>query len=110
MLGSLTLLWCGGILVYSWARENVPNNSLFPEFDFAAKVAHHKDDGMGGCVLLNDLGNGSTSDIKKRVKEKSFFVRDISNLENGSTGDLVRRVRITEMDSGERLTPGKHYV
>lgn len=92
--------WSAAVLVYCYKVGLGPNNSLFPEVDFAAKVVKQNN---GVQELLGGLGNATTSEVKKRIRGKFVYVGD-----SASEGE-PRVVIATESRLG-RLTSGRLYL
>src|SRR5438270_7793492 len=64
------------LLVYCYKVGFGPNNSLFPEMDFATKVAKQMN---GAPEFLRGLGNATTSVVKKRIRGKSVYVGGLAS-------------------------------
>jgi hypothetical protein len=77
VLGTSTLLWCGGILLYCWfAGTLTPNVSQYPELDLASKCTSTPCEiERGGMeTVLDGLGNSNSGGFEKRIKGKKLFV------------------------------------
>ena len=75
LLSVVTLIWCGVLLIYCWMAGPGPNLSLFPEFDFAAKVIS---DSLGGFrCLLSGQGNTTSAGIKRSINGQSMFIGSV---------------------------------
>jgi hypothetical protein len=80
VLGCVTVVWCGVLLIYCGLSGVGPNLSLFPEFDFATKV----DISEGMPDLLAGMGNATSAEIKERIKGEKLYSGCI-NIDNGLT-------------------------
>lgn len=73
ILGCITVIWCGILLVYCGLTGVGPDLSLFPEVDFATKV--HVSEGMP--KLLAGMKSGTSSEIKERIKGEIVYVGSV---------------------------------
>jgi hypothetical protein len=98
-LGIGTVCWSGAILIYCSIIGTAPNSSLFPEFDFAAKVNAGR---LGGFpALLEGMGNTTSSEVKKRIKGQSVFVGSLSSNEGSTKVAVDTQPRLGWLKSGQ---------
>lgn len=104
-LSSVTLVWCLFGLLYCWLFGSPsPNNSRFPELDFAARVT--ADTEGGGPVWLAGLGNATSLSVRKRIQGEVLYVGSLPS----EKGLPVDRVVIGTKPGLEKLTPGQPYL
>jgi hypothetical protein len=83
--GSVSFLWCVGMLMFAMLRPTL-RISLFPEIDFAAKVARERGrerdyapadsrSGYSFQTLLSQLSKSDSSGIRKALARWKFFVQ-----------------------------------
>ena len=95
-----SVAWSATLLVYCYKVGRGPNNSLFPEIDFAAKVVKQMN---GVPEFLGGLGNATTTEVKKRIRRKSVYV-------GGSASEGGMRVTIATEPRLAKLTSGRSYL
>jgi hypothetical protein len=101
-LGLGTLCWCGTLLIYCSVIGIAANTSLFPEFDFAAKLKAGPLDGFSS--LLDGMGNTTSAGVKKRIKGELMFVGSLTSEEG------VKKVAVDTRPRLGWLKPGQVYL
>jgi hypothetical protein len=71
--GLLSLIWCALVLVVCW-KEGFPVTSLFPEVDFASKVAGAPKEEGSLPVLLSDLSQQDSKQIRADLNDVTFYM------------------------------------
>ena len=96
-LSSIMLLWCAGILVYSWIQGGCPPNvSSFAEIDFATKYV------AGIPTALPGMGNASTRDLCGQIQGRLFLGASKTNHE-------VPEIAFSREEDVDVLVPGLRY-
>ena len=54
-----------------------PNTSLFPEIDFASKCLESMETSDETANLLSPLNNADSGTLRRRLRGRKFYVRDI---------------------------------
>jgi hypothetical protein len=80
----MSLIWCIGVLALSMTRKS-PRTSLFPEVDFASKVArtgvpvsprHARSQSRDSFQnVLSGLSNADSREIRRGLAPSTFYVR-----------------------------------
>lgn len=72
--GIASIIWCLSLLAVCWA-EGFPITSLFPEVDFASKVAGvPASGGQSLPSLLSQLSYSTTNQIRKVLGSAMFYM------------------------------------
>ena|SRR5579871_5758730 len=71
--GLLSLIWCAIVLAVCW-KEGFPVTSLFPEVDFASKVAGASKEEGSLPVLLADLTQSDSKQIRDGLNDAKFYM------------------------------------
>jgi hypothetical protein len=81
--GILSLVWCYIALGMSM-MAGTPGTSMFPEVDFAAKVASASTSIYSLPYLLSLLSNAGSSEIRKALAPARFYVHIVDSEKRGS--------------------------
>jgi hypothetical protein len=78
--GLVSLVWCIVVLAVCWA-EGFPITSMFPEVDFASKVAGRTtpDDTQSLPALLSNLSHSDSNEIRKGLRSSRFYMYRMEN-------------------------------
>jgi len=96
-LSSIMVLWCAGILVYSWIQGGCPPNvSSFAEIDFATKYV------AGIPTALPGMGNGATRDLCGQIQGRLFIGAF-------KTNNQVPKIGFSREEDVDVLVPGLRY-
>jgi hypothetical protein len=89
--GVVSLLWCYCALGLS-IRARIPGTSLFPEVDFASKVASASTSIFSLPYLLSLLSNAGSYEIRKALAPARLYVHVMdSNTEKRPSVSLEQR-------------------
>jgi len=76
VLAAGTCAWCLFVLLYCWFKGRLtPNESSFPEWDFAARcVVQPTDRNASMKTFMKGLANANNEDIQKRIRQKKLYL------------------------------------
>jgi hypothetical protein len=119
VLTFLVLLWCGVVCFYCISQAYpAPNQSAFPEIEFAARCLNGRGvemndrvstpgqnqlEGQERIEFLTAMGNANSKQIARRIAEDSIFVGAV----DGDTGDdpaivICRKPGLKKLEEGKR--------
>jgi hypothetical protein len=121
VLAFLVLLWCTVVCLYCISQGYpAPNQSAFPEIEFAARCLNGREvelndgvstlgqnqlEGQDEMKFLTAMGNANSKQTAKRVAEDSIFVGAV----DGET-DVDPAIVICRKPGLKRLEEGKRYT